>query len=122
MFFHPARINAVDGIKKSGLPIASLDDVVEFRREIVNEIPVDIHYLGLENIISNTGEYVETGEKESISSAFVFKKEMYYSLNCAHTSIKFFTPTSMVFVLPSSTSCKLKSAIPIFCSHFLVDL
>jgi len=74
MYFHPARINAVDGIKKSGLPIAPLDDVVEFRRDLVNEIPADMPYLGLENVVSNSGEYIESGEKESISSAFVFKK------------------------------------------------
>lgn len=74
MFFHPARLISIEGIKKSGLPISSLSDAVEFRREIVNEIPEGIPYLGLENVTSNSGEYVENGEKESISSAFVFKK------------------------------------------------
>ena len=74
MYFHPARINAVEGIKKSGLPIVPLDQVVEFRRNIVNEIPTDMPYLGLENVASDSGEYIENGDKNSISSAFVFKK------------------------------------------------
>lgn len=74
MYFHPARLRAVEAIKKSGQLIASLADVAEFRREIVGEIPEGAPYLGLENIASNSGEYVENGEKESVSSAFVFKR------------------------------------------------
>jgi len=74
MYFHPARLRAVEAIKKSGQKIASLSEVAEFQREIVGEIPEDMPYLGLENIVSNSGEYVENGDKESVSSAFVFKR------------------------------------------------
>ncbi|MDD5489742.1 MAG: restriction endonuclease subunit S [Candidatus Moranbacteria bacterium] len=74
MYFHPERMRAIESIKKSNLPISQLSEVVNFRREIVSEIPENLPYVGLENIISNSGEYVETGEKESVSSAFVFKK------------------------------------------------
>lgn len=74
MYFHPARLRAIEAIKKSGQKIASLSEVAEFRREIVGKIPEGAPYLGLENIASNSGEYVENGEKESVSSAFVFKR------------------------------------------------
>jgi restriction endonuclease S subunit len=74
MYFHPARMRAIESIKKSNLPISPLSEVVSFRRELVGEIPENLPYVGLENIVSNSGEYVETGEKESVSSAFVFKK------------------------------------------------
>lgn len=74
MFFHPARLRAINAIKKSGQKIASLSQVAEFRREIVGEIPEGAPYLGLENITSNSGEYVENGDKASVSSAFVFKR------------------------------------------------
>lgn len=74
MFFHPARLRAIEAIKKSGKKIASLVEIAEFRREIVGEIPEGAPYLGLENIASNSGEYVENGNKESVSSAFVFKQ------------------------------------------------
>lgn len=73
MYFHPARMKAIQAIKKSGLPLASLDEVAEFRREIVSKIPDGVPYIGLENIVSNSGEYLETAEKDSVSSAFVFK-------------------------------------------------
>jgi len=74
MYFHPARLRAIEAIRMSGQQIASLAEVAEFRRELVGEIPESVPYVGLENIVSNSGEYVETGEKESISSAFVFQK------------------------------------------------
>ena len=75
MYFHPARMGAIKLIKKSGLPIIPLREVVNFRRELVGAIPENLPYVGLENIVSNSGEYMETGEKESVSSAFVFKKD-----------------------------------------------
>lgn len=74
MYFHPARLRAIEAIKKSGPKIASLSEVAEFRREIVGEIPEGAPYLGLENVASNSGEYVENGDKESVSSAFVFRR------------------------------------------------
>lgn len=74
MYFHPKRMRAIESIKKSNLPISPLSEIVNFRRELVGEIPENLPYVGLENIVSNSGEYMETGEKESVSSAFVFKK------------------------------------------------
>ncbi len=74
MYFHPVRLEALTAIKKSSTPISSLRDVVKFRREIVTNIPENMPYIGLENIVSNSGEYAETNLKESIGSAFIFKK------------------------------------------------
>lgn len=74
MYFHPARLRAIKAIRKSGLPLVPLSEAAEFRRETVDAIPEGVPYLGLENVVSNSGEYVENGEKESVSSAFVFKQ------------------------------------------------
>jgi len=74
MYFHPARLRAVEAIRKSGQKIALLSEIAEFQREIVGKIPESVPYLGLENIASNSGEYMEDGDKESVSSAFVFKR------------------------------------------------
>ena len=74
MFFHPLRLRAIEAIKNSNASVVSLSEAVKFRRELVNDIPENATYVGLENIVSNSGEYVETNAKESISSAFVFKK------------------------------------------------
>ena len=74
MFFHPSRLHAIEEIKKSNAPIMALSEVVKFRRELVTSIPENLPYIGLENIVSDSGEYKNTTIKESISSAFVFKK------------------------------------------------
>jgi restriction endonuclease S subunit len=74
MFFHPLRLHAIEAIKNSNASVIPLSEAVKFRRELVSDIPENAPYIGLENIVSNSGEYVETNAKESISSAFVFKK------------------------------------------------
>jgi restriction endonuclease S subunit len=74
MFFHPLRLRAIEAIKKSRASVVPLSEAVKFRRELVSDIPENTPYVGLENIVSNSGEYIETNTKESISSAFVFKK------------------------------------------------
>lgn len=74
MFFHPLRLRAIEAIKKSNASVVPLSEAVKFRRELVSDIPENAPYIGLENIVSNSGEYVETNAKENISSAFVFKK------------------------------------------------
>ena len=74
MFFHPLRLRAIEAIKSADASVIPLSEAVKFRRELVNDIPENAPYIGLENIVSNSGEYMETNAKESISSAFVFKK------------------------------------------------
>ena len=74
MYFHPLRMKAIEAIKKSSAQVSPLSEIVKFRRELVSDIPENAPYIGLENIVSNAGEYIETNAKESISSAFVFKK------------------------------------------------
>jgi type I restriction enzyme S subunit len=71
--YHNERINAIKKIKKAGnyLPLSS---VVFFKNFTTTEIKPGDVYVGLENIISDTGEYVETTEKQSISSAAEFEK------------------------------------------------
>lgn len=72
--YHNERINAINKIKQTShyLPLSS---IVSFEKEITkNIIRQGDKYLGLENISSEYGEYVETTEKESISSAAIFHK------------------------------------------------
>lgn len=74
MYFHPIRIKAVAETNKSHFPVDQLSKVAQFRRNLVTQIPANMPYVGLENIVSNSGEYVEGITKETISSAFLFKK------------------------------------------------
>ena len=45
-----------------------------FWRDLRTEIPEGVIYIGLENIEANTGRYLPSSEKESVSSAFAFRK------------------------------------------------
>jgi len=69
---HPEREGCVDAIRK--LSSLSLKAVCLFVRDLRTEIPEGATYIGLENIESNTGRYVPSSEKETVSSAFAFRK------------------------------------------------
>lgn len=72
--YHLERRNIIEALKKSGHQLEALKFVSTFKKSIVKEIPNNRPYLGLENIESNTGSYIPTSDKESISSAIEFKK------------------------------------------------
>jgi len=72
--YHLERRSIIEALKKSGHQLEPLKFVSTFKKSIVKEIPSNTPYLGLENIESNTGSYIPTSEKESISSAIEFKK------------------------------------------------
>ncbi|GHT41170.1 hypothetical protein FACS189437_07740 [Bacteroidia bacterium] len=72
--YHTERRNIINALKKSGHKLETLKFVSSFNKNIVKEIPENLPYLGLENIESNTGSYIQTNEKESISSAILFDK------------------------------------------------
>lgn len=74
LFFHPLRLQVIKSIKKSDCQTMSLKKIAKFHREITSDISENTVYIGLENIASNSGAYVETEVKESVSSAFIFKK------------------------------------------------
>ena len=71
--YHHERINAIKAIKAKNKTI-SLNQLVFSAKQITTEINSQDIYIGLENILSNTGEYLATADKQSISSAAVFKK------------------------------------------------
>ena len=71
--YHHERINAIKAIKAKNKTI-SLNQLVFSTKQITTEINSQDIYIGLENILSNTGEYLATADKQSISSAGVFKK------------------------------------------------
>lgn len=71
--YHHERLAAIAALRKANA-VLPLFQVVKSAKQITSEInPSDI-YVGLENIVSDTGEYVATSEKQSISSAGVFKR------------------------------------------------
>ncbi|MBR1627578.1 MAG: restriction endonuclease subunit S [Bacteroidales bacterium] len=75
--FHPEYYNygmtQIINKLKSLHKIERLCDVANFSREITTNINDGV-YIGLENIESNTGDYISTDTKQSISSANVFAK------------------------------------------------
>ncbi|WP_444647879.1 restriction endonuclease subunit S [Flavobacterium columnare] len=71
--YHFERRNAIDKIKAKN-DILKLKHVVKNVKKVTSEINANDIYIGLENIESNTGEYIATNDKQSISSAGVFKK------------------------------------------------
>lgn len=52
-----------------------LKDAVTETKFITTEISSSDTYIGLENIESNTGNYIRTDEKETISSALIFERD-----------------------------------------------
>lgn len=71
--FHPERMNMIRHISES-CEWCKLKEVVENVKTITKTFSDTDVYIGLENIVSNTGEYIPTSNKDSISSAAVFKK------------------------------------------------
>jgi restriction endonuclease S subunit len=72
--YNPKRLNAIQNVKLSNLPIFPLQKIVDFTKEIVTDAQ-DLTYVGLENIESNTGTFSTSNkEKEGFGTAFLFKK------------------------------------------------
>jgi type I restriction enzyme S subunit len=73
---HQFRQERIEAIKKirSIHEYCKLKDIVCNVKQITTELSTTDIYIGLENIESNTGDYVVTKEKETISSAGVFNK------------------------------------------------
>lgn len=69
---HPEREGCVDALRQ--LNTISLKLACLFVRDLQTEILEGATYIGLENIESNTGRYVPSTEKETVSSAFAFRK------------------------------------------------
>ncbi len=69
---HPEREGCVDALRQ--LSSLTLKSACHFVRDLRTEIPEGAIYIGLENIETNTGRYVPTSEKETVSSAFAFRK------------------------------------------------
>ena len=66
------KTRSVDAIRFSKYESTPLKNAAMFRKEVVTE-PLELPYVGLENIESNTGFHVpSTEEKESFNSAFKF--------------------------------------------------
>lgn len=71
--FHIERREAIDKIKRNN-EVIKLKHVVKNVKTTTSDICETDIYIGLENIESNTGEYIQTNDKQSISSAGIFKE------------------------------------------------
>lgn len=71
--FNAERMNMIQNIYFTN-KWRKLKEVVRDVKSITKTFSNGDVYVGLENIESNTGEYIATSDKESISSAAVFKK------------------------------------------------
>lgn len=67
------RLDAIKSIKQGIYNTKPLYQVVQFRHERASNFPQSTSYIGLENIESNTGEWIPTELKESISNATMFE-------------------------------------------------
>ena len=70
--FHPERIETIQNIKKGKW--CRLKDVRYDVKSVSNKIPSEATYIGMENIDSCTGDYMESKEKETVASAAKFKE------------------------------------------------
>ena len=69
---HPEREGCIAELQRR--PFHSLRKAASFCRDLRKEIPDGVIYVGLENIESHTGRYIPSSDKESVSSAFAFRK------------------------------------------------
>lgn len=70
--FHPERMNVIRAIKRGTWK--KLKDVTINVKTITTKLSEGDIYVGLENIIGDTGEYISSNEKLTVSSAARFKK------------------------------------------------
>jgi hypothetical protein len=69
---HPEREACIHELqRRSSQPLYK---VARFCRDLRTTIDEGAIYIGLENVESNTGRYIRSSEKESVSSAFAFRK------------------------------------------------
>ena len=71
--FHHERVDMINNICLSG-DWCRLKNVVKNVKTITTSLSADDIYIGLENIVSDSGDYVPTSNKDTISSAAIFKK------------------------------------------------
>lgn len=69
---HPEREACIAELQKRASH--PLRKSATFWRDLRTEIPEGVIYIGLENIEAKTGRYLPSSEKESVSSAFAFRK------------------------------------------------
>jgi len=125
--YHPVRIRAVKRVKSSKFPLFPLKEVVEFRRELVTTNPDNLPYVGLENIESDTGRFLESEEKkEDFGTAAKFNKgdllfpKLRPYLNKVHMA-EFEGVCSTEFYVLKSMKCNNKYLFAFLNSKIVVD-
>ena len=69
------RLDAIKSIKQGIYVSKPLHQVVKHKREKISDFAQGTTYIGLENIESNTGEWIPSESIKSISSAAIFGKD-----------------------------------------------
>lgn len=70
---HQPRRQLIEAAFAGGrFPVARLRALVRFRKDVVDELPPGVPYLGLENVDGATGEHLSSAEKESVGTALEF--------------------------------------------------
>jgi len=72
--YHPERTRIIHRLKETNWELKPLKLVAKFSKNIVSQNSENLPYVGLENIESDIGFYVETSERESFGSAVKFHK------------------------------------------------
>jgi restriction endonuclease S subunit len=70
--YNTERLVAIEAIKRGKYPSKKLKFIADFSKTVISEV-TNLPYVGLENIESNTGNYIETTDKQSFGTAVVFK-------------------------------------------------
>jgi restriction endonuclease S subunit len=120
---HKERIDAINRIKgtKKYYPLSV---IASFDKTITTEINTSVVYVGLENIESEYGNYIETSEKQSISSAAIFHKtdvlfpklrpylnKVFYASFDGICSTEFYVLKASSLVLPEYLAIFLRSSL-----------
>jgi type I restriction enzyme S subunit len=120
---HKERIDAINRIKgtKKYYPLSV---IASFDKTITTEINTSVVYVGLENIESGYGNYIETSEKQSISSAAIFHKtdvlfpklrpylnKVFYASFDGICSTEFYVLKASSLVLPEYLAIFLRSSL-----------
>lgn len=71
--FNPERMMIIEKIKTHST-WCKLKEITANVKQITTKLEINDIYVGLENIESHTGKYIQTNDKTSISSAAIFKK------------------------------------------------
>ena len=76
MQYHPIRIAQLKKVRNYSGSIKRLEEIADFCQIVVTKNSKNLPYVGLENIESGSGEFINLKNKEIFSSAVFFKEDL----------------------------------------------